>query len=138
MKSVPILLDTCAAIWVVHDAAISAEAEQALTEASAEQVALVVSPMTAWEVGMLVSKGRIALSEEPRSWFSGLLESGVKLAELTPEILIASSFLPSCPLRDPADRIMAALARAYGYRLMTRDRPLLEYAAAGHLRAIAC
>ena len=87
---------------------------------------------------MLVSKGRVALSEDPRSWFAGLIESGVELAELTPTILIQSSFLPSCSLRDPTDRILAATARARGYRLMTRDRPLLEYGAAGWLKTLAC
>jgi PIN domain nuclease of toxin-antitoxin system len=46
-------------------------------------------------------------------------------------------FLPGAPLGDPADRIIAATARAYGYRLMTRDGPLLDFGVAGHVRAIA-
>jgi hypothetical protein len=30
------------------------------------------------------------------------------------------------------------VARAYGLTLVTRDRPLLDYASAGHLKAVAC
>jgi PIN domain nuclease of toxin-antitoxin system len=63
---------------------------------------------------------------------------GLRLAEMPPEVLMASSFLPGTPPRDPADRILAATAREYGYRLMTRDGPLLTYAGQGHLHVIAC
>lgn len=138
MRAAPILLDTCAAIWITERALVSAEAERELDDASAAGVPLAVSPMTAWEVGMLVSKGRVALAEDPKAWFAGLIQSGAELAEATPDILIQSSFLPSCSLRDPTDRIIAATARAGGYRLMTRDGPLLGYGRAGHMQVIAC
>ncbi len=87
---------------------------------------------------MLVAKGRVALLAPPLKWFSGLLEAGVQLADLSPSILVDASFLPQSRLRDPADRVIAATARAMGCRIMTRDRPLLEYAAAGHIQAISC
>lgn len=87
---------------------------------------------------MLVAKGRLALSLSPLIWFEQVLDLGVDLAPLTPEILIASSNLPGPQLRDPADRIIAATARSFGYRLMTRDQPMLDFAAAGHATAIAC
>jgi PIN domain nuclease of toxin-antitoxin system len=38
---------------------------------------------------------------------------------------------------EPADRIIAATARALGATLVTRDRRLLDYAAAGHVAALA-
>jgi PIN domain nuclease of toxin-antitoxin system len=49
-----------------------------------------------------------------------------------------SSFLPGSIHNDPADRIIAATAREYGFTVMTRDRALLAYAAEGHLSALAC
>ncbi|MCD0415857.1 PIN domain-containing protein [Rhodopseudomonas sp. BR0M22] len=64
--------------------------------------------------------------------------SGLPFAALTPDVLVASSFLPSFPHRDPADRIIAATAREYGYRLITRDRSLLAYAREGHIQALSC
>ena len=134
----PILLDTCAAIWISQSDALSHDAEQALSEADEIEGGIVVSPITAWEIGMLVARSRIVLSRDPVGWFDALIEAGVQLAPMPPGVLVASSFLPGTALRDPADRILAATARALNYRLMTRDERLLDYAAAGHLAAIAC
>jgi PIN domain nuclease of toxin-antitoxin system len=134
----PILLDTCALIWLASGEPLSATAEDSLAEADRADGSVVVSPISAWEIGLLVSKGRLMLTSEPRAWFRAALDAGFVLSELTPEVLIASSYLPSQLLRDPADKIIAATARSYGYRLMTRDRPLLEFGAAGHIEAIRC
>lgn len=135
----PILLDTCAALWVTTETVqLGARAVDAMVEADKAGAPVLISPITAWEVGQLVARGRYALSRHPQQWFNGLLEAGLVLAPLTPEILIGSSFLPSSSLRDPADRILAATARLHGYKLMTRDKPLLDYAAAGHMHAVAC
>ncbi len=87
---------------------------------------------------MLVSKDRLVLTLPPLRWFESILDLGVELAVLTPEILVESTQLSGRVLRDPSDRIIAATARILGYRLMTRDRPLLDFAAAGHVVAIAC
>lgn len=46
--------------------------------------------------------------------------------------------LPDLTHRDPADRMLIATARAHDLTLITRDRAILHYAAAGHVRAIAC
>jgi PIN domain nuclease of toxin-antitoxin system len=63
---------------------------------------------------------------------------GITLCELTPDVLLGSWFLPGKLNRDPADRIIAATAREYGFTVITRDRALLDYAAQGHLAAIEC
>jgi PIN domain nuclease of toxin-antitoxin system len=98
-----------------------------------------VSPITAWELGLLVSRGRLQLLVTPQRWFARLFEApGVRLADMSPDLLIASSFLPGTPPRDPADRIIAATAREYGATLITRDRALLDYGEQGHLRVVAC
>jgi PIN domain nuclease of toxin-antitoxin system len=134
----PVLLDTCALIWIVDEGKIAPAAEAALVEMEAAPGGLLVSPISAWEIGLLASRGRLFLSVEPRDWFRQALDAGLTLAPMPPEVLIASSFLPGSSLRDPSDRIIAATARAYRYRLMTRDRPLLDFAEAGHMEAIAC
>jgi PIN domain nuclease of toxin-antitoxin system len=134
----PILLDTCAAIWTNEAPGWSAVAETAIIEADADGAGIYVSPITAWEIGLLVSKGRLSLTLAPKAWFQKLLGNGIRLAALSPDILMDSTALPGDLHRDPADRILAATARALDYRLMTRDRPLLAYAEQGHIRAIAC
>lgn len=79
------------------------------------------------------------LLSKPEAWFERLLTApGLELADMPPVVLIASSFLPASDLRDPADRILAATAREYGYTIVTRDRSLLQYGAQGHIRTLAC
>jgi PIN domain nuclease of toxin-antitoxin system len=115
------------------------EALGAITRAQEWEESIYVSPITAWELGLLVSRGRMNLLMPPERWFFRLLQApGLLLVEMPPELLIASSFLPGVPPRDPAGRILAATAREYGYVLITRDRPLLDYAEQGHIRALAC
>ena len=135
----PLLLDTHAAIWISENEPISDSAVQALDRAADEGTPVLVSPISAWEIGLLVARGRLALPLSPKAWFERILEAPqVSLAELPPSVLIDSSFLPNAAFRDPADRILAATAREFGFALITRDRELLNYAAAGHLKAIAC
>ena len=137
--NVPLLLDTCAAIWIANEQQVSEEALDALRRTRDLNDAVYVSPITAWEIGLLVSRGRMNLLMAPDRWFERLLKApGLRLADMPPNLLIASSFLPGTPPRDPADRIVAATAREYGYRLVTRDRPLLDYAEQGHIQALAC
>lgn len=134
-----ILLDTCAAIWIAQDAPMADAAVAALDEAFDEGTPIYVSPMTAWEIGVLAARDRWVSTMPPARWFDRLMQaSGYRLAELSPAILIASSFLPGKIHRDPVDRILAGTAREHGLRLMTRDRALLDYSAQGHMGAIAC
>ena len=58
----PILLDTCAVIWLQEGGRFKPEAEAALQEAQTTGLQVLVSPITAWEIGLLVSRGRLALS----------------------------------------------------------------------------
>jgi PIN domain nuclease of toxin-antitoxin system len=135
----PLLLDTCAAIWLAEAESIAQRATQVLEEAYDTGTGVFVSPITAWEIGLLNSRGRLSLLIKPQLWFERLFEVlNFQLAEMSPQLLIASSFLPGEPPRDPADRIMAATAREYGYRVVTRDRLLLAYAEQGHIQAVIC
>lgn len=135
----PILLDTCAVIWIAEEEAIAPAAAEMLNAAHVAGVPSYVSPITAWEVGLLVSRERLKLLITPERWFERLIKlPGMRLAELRPDVLIASSFLPGAPPRDPADRIIAATARDLGCTLMTRDRVLIEYGDQGHVKILAC
>jgi PIN domain nuclease of toxin-antitoxin system len=135
----PVLLDTCACIWLMSGESMSAASLSAIRAARRARAGVYVSPITAWEIGTLYSKGRIALTLLPEVWFETLLAlPGVRLADLTPRDLIASTALPGAPPNDPADRIIAATARLNGYLVITRDGKLLSYASLGHIRARAC
>jgi PIN domain nuclease of toxin-antitoxin system len=134
-----VLLDTCAAIWLANGDPIAPASRDAIAAAQRDGAGVYVSPISAWEIATLVSKGRLHLSLEPNAWFETLLSlPGVRLAELSPAVLIASAFLPGTPPRDPADRIVAATARHDGHVSITRDGELLAYGSAGHLSVLAC
>jgi PIN domain nuclease of toxin-antitoxin system len=135
----PLLWDTCTAIWIYEKARLSQAALEAMRAAYREGVPSYISPITAWEVGMLISRGRLQLLIRPERWFSNLFEvPGVRLAEMSPDVLIASSFLPGKPPKDPSDRIIAATARELGATLITRDRALLDYGVQGHVAVLEC
>jgi len=135
----PLLLDTHAAIWIAEDQPIAAAAIEAIDAAYRAGSTVFVSGITAWEIGLLVSRNRLSLVARPERWFQRLLAiPGVRLADLSPDILIASSFLPGTPPRDPADRIILATARDLGATLITRDRLLLKYGEDGQVSTIPC
>lgn len=135
----PLLWDTHAAIWIYGKTPIAQTAVDVLAAADREGVSSYISPITALEVGMLVSRNRLQLLIRPERWFANLFEiPGVKLADMSPDLLIASSYLPGKLPRDPFDRIIAATARELGATLITRDRALLAYGEQGHMSVVEC
>ena len=131
------LVDTCAMIWIANGDRLREPASNVLRGAQVER--LVVSPVSAWEIATLVAKGKMALSISPDIWFRRFCDlPGVGLAEMPPSVLVASANLPGAPPGDPADRILIATAREFGYTLVTRDRKLLEYGRQGHVQVLGC
>jgi PIN domain nuclease of toxin-antitoxin system len=134
----PYLLDTCAALWLV-DGTLAPKPLSALSAAHNQGLSTYVSPITAWEVGNQARKGRFASQLAPLRWFDRLIRlPGAALAPMPPELLIDSAFLPNFPHKDPADRIIAATAREYGYAVVTRDAALLDYGKRGYLDVLEC
>ncbi|HXC54823.1 MAG TPA: type II toxin-antitoxin system VapC family toxin [Rhizomicrobium sp.] len=134
----PFLLDTCAAIWLVDDTLRPAAAE-ALAESYRADRTTFVSPFTAWEVGLLAASGRFRSTYPTEGWLKRVTSlPGIALADLPARVLLDSWKLPGKLNRDPADRIIAATAREFGYTVMTRDRAMLSYAKQGHLSAFEC
>ena len=133
-----VLLDTCAIIYLANGDALQGGALQHIVSAAVDGGVL-VSPVSAWEIGLLAAKKGIVFSPDPVTWFQDFLSrDGIRLTALTPEIAIASSFLPQPLQSDPADRLLIATARAIHVPIVTRDRHILSYAAAGHIQAIGC
>lgn len=135
----PLLLDTCALIFIAEDHNIRREATDLMNGAHAAGVPTYISPISAWEIGLLASRNRIQLLTSPQRWFSRMLEAPlVRLADMRPDLLVESSFLPGEPPRDPADRIIAATARDLACTLLTRDRALVAYGKQGHVHVVEC
>jgi len=68
-----VLLDTCAAIWLMNGDPTSSDSRAAVAAAQAGNLGVYVSPMTAWEIAALVAKNRLRLSLLPEAWFDALL-----------------------------------------------------------------
>ncbi len=135
----PLLLDTCTLIFMTEEVRLAQPAIEAMRAVSEGSGTTYISPITAWEIGMLTSRGRLQLLIKPERWFANLFQvAGVQLADMSPDLLITSSFLPGKPPRDPADCIMAATARDLGATLVTRDRALLDYGGQGHIAVLEC
>lgn len=135
----PVLLDTCAAIWLANGNPMSATALAAIRGAARRNAGVYVSPITAWEISLLVARGRYALSMPAKQWFGALLGlPGVRQADLSADILIDSNALAPDVPRDPADRIIVATARSLGAPVVTRDKLIVDYAKRGHVDVIVC
>ena len=135
------LLDTCAVIYFANGDPIAQAAIDAINDAR-HTGDLLISPVSAWEVGLLSRPGRLGTIEflpDPKTWFARVLAApGVREAALTAEVAIDSSHLPPPLHGDPADRLLIATARHLRTPIVTRDRRILDYAALGHLLVISC
>jgi PIN domain nuclease of toxin-antitoxin system len=75
----------------------------------------------------------------PLEFFQRFLKAmQAQLSAVSPEILVGSSNLPGHLHADPMDRILISTARNLDMVLVTRDQPILDYAAEGNLRTLAC
>lgn len=110
-----------------------------LAQAQSTEGSVSISAMTAWEVGMLASTNRLASTRDPLRWFRDAVQQfGADVEEVSPDILVASSFLPQPIHNDPMDRILIATARERDLTIVTRDRAILSYGALGHVKFLLC
>ncbi|HXE32139.1 MAG TPA: type II toxin-antitoxin system VapC family toxin [Terriglobales bacterium] len=83
-----------------------------------------LSPVSAWELLLLVERGRIELDRTVAEWVNlSMANEGYRTAPLTVEVALAAAQvqLEHC---DPADRLLAATARSYDLVLVTTDERL--------------
>lgn len=133
------LLDTCFVIWMSQHGELAPDSLRILGESRIQKIPVFVSSATAWELAMLLSKGRIRETREAEDWYRDYVrDGGFVEQQVTSGIFIASCFLPQPIHKDPIDRILIATARSYDLTIVTRDRAILTYGAAGHVKVLAC
>jgi PIN domain nuclease of toxin-antitoxin system len=138
-----VLLDTCAVIWLANGAPMARSAIAAIVRAGLD-AGIYVSPMSAWEVGLLSrpKPGRdpaLQFLPDPKTWFARFMAgAGIKEAMLTPAIVIDASFLPGTLHGDPGDRLLVSTARHMGIPIVTRDGKISQYADAGFVDVVPC
>ena len=77
---------------------------------------------------MLMERGRIALAMELDDWLAAVEELGsVAIVPVGARIAVQSVRLPGEFHRDPADRMIVALARELGVPVVTADEKIQRY-----------
>ncbi|NYZ69626.1 type II toxin-antitoxin system VapC family toxin, partial [Endozoicomonas sp. SM1973] len=124
-----IVLDTHILIWwVSEDAKLSKKAKTAINNHIKKDEEILISSISAWEISMLVQKERLSLSMDVDSWLA-LVNSieHVKFVPIDNKVAIESTRLPGEFHKDPADRMIVALARTLSVPLVTADEKIINY-----------
>lgn len=133
-----LLLDTHVLLWYVEGVRgeMSVSCIAALDEARG-MGRLLASAVSVRELALLDSMGRIHLTRECGAWIDQAnARHGIRYVPLDADVAVASTRLPGAMHRDPIDQMLVATARQYGWRLVTRDRAILDYASHGYVKAL--
>ena len=124
-----IVLDTHVLVWWVNGSdSLSLVAKKAIKRTLTQGSEVIVSTISAWEVSMLIDKGRLILSMDVESWFDEVAQiDGVRFIPVDNEISIKSTALPGDFHKDPADRMIVATARKLAVPLVTADEKIRKY-----------
>lgn len=119
-----LLLDTH--IWLWAHAEPERLAPRVVAALRSAKTELWLSPISVWELLLLVEKKRVVLTGNPASWVeTALSRAPMHEAPLTREVALRSRTIDVAH-QDPADRFLAASADVHGLTLVTHDTALLE------------
>ncbi len=124
-----IVIDTHVLVWWVSgDQSLSENAAKVIKNTLGGGSEVIISSISAWEVSMLIEKGRLILSMDVESWLDEITQiDGVRFMPVDNEIAVKSAVLPGDFHKDPADRIIVATARRLAVPLVTADEKIIRY-----------
>ncbi len=130
-----IILDTHVLVWWASGSdSLSARASKVIQKTLTQKREIIVSSISAWEIAMLIQKGRLILNMDVESWLSEVSQiDGVRFVPVDNEIGIKSTMLPGEFHKDPADRMIVATARKFALPIVTADEKISQYA---HVKTI--
>jgi len=128
-----VLLDTHVLLWwLAEHGKLSKPARSAIGGA----MAIAVSAISFWEVGVLVAKGRVSLDRPTRAWVNDVVGlPRVTPVALNPDVAVAAAELEGFH-GDPADRILVATALDRSIPLISKDRSIHSWARTHQLDCI--
>jgi PIN domain nuclease of toxin-antitoxin system len=123
-----IVLDTHVWVWWVSGSVPLSEAAGSAVEQAIVDREICVSSISAWEVAMLVNRGRLELTMDVSDWIAR--SQALPFLQFVPvdvRIAVRATQLPDYAHKDPADRMIVATAQVLGAVLVTRDQRLWRY-----------
>lgn len=126
-RSLKIVLDTCALIWWSLDPdKLSQRAKEACEQMEQEKNGLV--PSTAiWEIAIKIKNHKLDLGVEIDDYIATLKKSDViRIIPIDEEIWLESVRL-EWEHRDPADRVVVAIARKNQAAIITADQKIASF-----------
>ncbi|MBV1901949.1 MAG: type II toxin-antitoxin system VapC family toxin [Kordiimonadaceae bacterium] len=123
-----IVIDTHVLIWWVNGSSSLSQTAKTTIQESISKSEVIISSISAWEISMLITKGRLALSMDVETWLHEVSQiDGVRFMPVDNEIGIKSTTLPGEFHKDPADRMIVATARKLAVPLITADDKIINY-----------
>jgi PIN domain nuclease of toxin-antitoxin system len=120
-----LLVDTHVLLWSASEPDRLAPAMRAALEDGTNEVS--VSVVSAWEIAIKQSLGKLDLPRPAESWLPDVLRrTGFAVAELGLAAALRVRALP-WHHRDPFDRLLIAQALDEGYTLVTGDEAFTAY-----------
>lgn len=119
------LIDTHIWIWwLLGLPKLKPKYHEALSHLPAPPLLSIVS---LWEISLLIERSQVVLLPTPSLWIREATQpDAVRLVQIDAAITEQLLVLPRAVSRDPADRIIAATARARDVPVLTMDRQLLR------------
>lgn len=126
-----LLLDTHIWIWsLLEPERLGRRVARALASADNE---LWLSPVSVWELLILVEKKRVSLTTGVERWVDDAFRAApIREAPLTRAVALASRAV-QLPHQDAADRFLAATATVYDLTLVSADQVMLRGRGFRHL-----
>ena len=122
-----VVLDTCALIWWSLDPDLLSLPAKTLCDQMEFQKNGLVASISLWEIALKVKKGKLDIGVDMNTYVETLQRSEV--IQIVP--IDTSLWVDSVNLdwehRDPADRVVVALAQKYQAKLITKDNVIRDF-----------
>jgi PIN domain nuclease of toxin-antitoxin system len=123
-----VVIDTHAWLWWLHDPSRLSPTARTRLIREEEQGMMVISAISVWEIAVKLQLGKLTLPMDIHAWYDKAASyPGIRVEPVSPRDSIESTLLPGDFHKDPADRLIIALARRHGVPLVTRDKSIIDY-----------
>lgn len=123
-----IVLDTHTWVWWISSPEQLSEPARNEIDQARQRGEVCISSISAWEVALLVRKGRLELTIPVDDWIArSEALPFIRFVPLDNRVAYRSNYLPGDLHDDPADRIIVATALTLGAPLVSRDTKIRDY-----------